>query len=83
MNTATAPIRQANAENANAELLRELRHAHQIILNAIRVMTLDQRLEWGEANVRDGVIVDGDGISRFHEREALFKKVEAASEVPQ
>jgi len=76
MNAMAAPIRQAIAENANAELLRELRHAHKIIQNALNLMTTDQKFEWGEANARD--LVDGDGITRFYEREAVLKRADAA-----
>lgn len=72
MTTQQACIRQAAAENKNAELLRELRHAHQIIKNALNLMTLDQKFDWGTANARDGV--DGDGMTRFHEREAVIGK---------
>lgn len=72
MNTTAdqARIRQAVIENRNAELLRELQHAHQIIRNALNLMTTDQKFDWGAANTRDGV--DGDGITRFHEREAVL-----------
>ncbi|CAG9177635.1 hypothetical protein [Cupriavidus pampae] len=72
-----ATQRQASAVNCNAELLRELRHAHQIIHNALNLMTTEQKFAWGEANAGD--LVDGDGITRFYEREAVIKKASAAA----
>jgi len=67
-----AAQRQAAAANCSADLLRELKHAHQIIQNALNLMTIDQKFHWCEANARDGV--DGDGITRYHERETVIKR---------
>lgn len=69
---ACAAGRKSPQINANAELLRELRYAHKIIQNALNLMTTDQKFAWGEANARD--LVDGDGITRFYEREAVIKR---------
>ena len=57
---------------AAPELLQELQKAHRIILNALAVMSADQKGDWAEANVRDGVI--GEGTTRFHERAAAIAK---------
>jgi len=57
---------------AAPELLSELQKAHQIILNALAVMTTEQKLEWARANDRDGCI--GEGTTRFHERAAAIAK---------
>lgn len=57
---------------AAPELLAELQAAHQIIRNALAVMTTAQKLEWGNRNAADGV--DGEGITRAHEREAVIAK---------
>ncbi|WP_375591563.1 hypothetical protein [Chitiniphilus eburneus] len=51
-------------------LAAELQHAHHIICNALNLMTLEQKLRWGERNATDGV--DGEGITRAHEREAAL-----------
>ncbi len=74
MTPTQAEIRQAVVDSACAELLRELQYAHQIILNALNLMTLDQKFEWGIANTRDGI--DADGITRFHERAAVIAKAD-------
>ncbi|MGT0248052.1 dATP/dGTP pyrophosphohydrolase domain-containing protein [Burkholderia pyrrocinia] len=49
------------------ELRVELRAAHVIIRNALGVATFDQKIAWGNANERDGVI--GEGVTRAHERQ--------------
>ena len=54
------------------ELLAELRAAHQIIRNALNLMTADQKIEWSKANERDGV--HGEGVPRANEREAVIAK---------
>lgn len=54
----------------NADLLGELEVAHQIILNALALMTSEQKAEWGKKNAADGV--DGEGITRFHERATVI-----------
>lgn len=67
-----ATQRQASAANCNAELLRELRHAHQIIRNALNIMTPAQKEKWAKRNDRDGVT--GEGTTRFFERESAIKR---------
>ncbi|WP_070105760.1 dATP/dGTP pyrophosphohydrolase domain-containing protein [Burkholderia plantarii] len=52
------------------ELRDELRAAHIIIRNALGVATFDQKIAWGNANERDGVI--GEGTTRAFEREAAI-----------
>ncbi len=59
---------------AAPDLLAELRAARQIIVNALQVMDVQQKTEWGNLNLRDGV--EGDGITRFHERDAVIAKAE-------
>ncbi|MBR8405504.1 DUF550 domain-containing protein [Burkholderia cenocepacia] len=49
------------------ELRAELRASHVIIRNALGVATFDQKIAWGNANERDGVI--GEGVTRAHERQ--------------
>ena len=65
---------QANARlfAAAPDLLNELRAAHQIIRNALNLMTLDQKLEWASAN--EAGDVSGEGATRANEREAAIKK---------
>jgi len=62
---------------AAPELLRELCAAHQIIRNALAVMTVEQKEEWGRLNERDGV--EGEGITRANEREAVIAKASGAT----
>ena len=55
----------------NADLLAELQAAHQIIRNALNIMTAS-RTAWAVKNVRD--VVDGEGATRANEREAVINK---------
>lgn len=57
------------------QLLAELRSAHQIIRNALNLMTTEQKTAWGMANARDGV--DGDGITRASERSDVIIEASA------
>ncbi len=57
------------------ELRDELRAAHLIIRAALSVMTFDQKIAWGNANERDGVI--GEGTTRAFEREAAIASPDA------
>ncbi|WP_175754536.1 dATP/dGTP pyrophosphohydrolase domain-containing protein [Burkholderia ambifaria] len=57
------------------ELRDELRAAHIIIRNALGVATFDQKIAWGNANERDGVI--GEGTTRAFEREAAIAGADA------
>lgn len=61
---------------AAPEMLRELQAAHQIIKNALAVMTDDQKEEWGRLNDRDGV--EAAGVTRYHERAAVLAKATEA-----
>jgi len=65
---------QANARlfAAAPDLLDELRAAHQIIRNALSLMTAEQKVAWGTYNEAHGV--DGEGVTRANEREAAIKK---------
>lgn len=54
------------------ELLSELQAAHQIIKNALSVMTPKQKLAWAAKNEVDGVI--GEGDTRANERLAVINK---------
>lgn len=66
-----------SASAHTSDLLRELQAAHQIIRNALAVMTVEQKAEWGRLNERDGV--DGEGITRANEREAVIAKAGGAT----
>lgn len=72
MTTDQAVARQAARENLQRELLRELELAHQIIRNALNLMTTNQVFEWGEKNAAAGI--DGFGVTRANEREAVIKR---------
>ncbi|MDW3682971.1 hypothetical protein RA280_14680 [Cupriavidus sp. CV2] len=72
MTAEQAAMRQAARENLRRELLHELELAHRIILNALAVMTPEQKSEWAARNILTGN--DSDGITRFHEREAVIAK---------
>lgn len=56
----------ALAVGNGAMLLAELKAAHDIIRNALAVMTTEQKAKWGELNERGQVA--GDGITRANER---------------
>lgn len=58
---------------AAPELLEELKAAHQIIMNALNIMSADQKNQWSEKNERDGV-KDGWALTRVHKREATIAK---------
>lgn len=53
------------------QLRDELRAAHTVILNALAVMTLDQKIDWGRANERDDVA--GEGVTRYRERKVVIE----------
>lgn len=61
---------------AAPELLRELKLANKIIMNALNVMTTEQKLAWDELNTRDD-LKDGWALTRNNVREAVIKKAEA------
>lgn len=65
-------LARANLIAAAPDLRDELQKAHQIILNALAVMTTEKKTEWGRLNARDGV--DGEGITRANERMAVLAK---------
>lgn len=62
---------------AAPELLAELRSAHQVIRHALAVMTVEQKAEWGRKNAAAGV--EGEGITRANEREAVITKAGGAA----
>lgn len=57
---------------AAPSLLAELGHAHQIIRNALNIMTPEQKAEWAALNERDGCV--GEGTTRANERQAVIAK---------
>ena len=59
----------------NADLLLELQIAHQIIRNALKIMTPEQKTAWAVKNVKD--LVSGEGNTRANEREAVINKAKA------
>lgn len=65
---------EANAQliATTPDLLRELTLAHSFILNALAIMTPEQKSEWAARNILSGN--DSDGVTRFHEREAVITK---------
>lgn len=58
---------------AAPELLRELELAHQIIRNALNIMTPAQKNKWAQQNEIDQC--DGEGTTRANERLQLFKAI--------
>jgi len=63
MNTTTHGREEGDIE-------RELRLAHQIIKNALNIMTPAQKSKWASMNERTGC--NGEGITRANERERLL-----------
>ncbi|WP_412525895.1 hypothetical protein [Burkholderia lata] len=52
------------------QLRDELRAADTVIRNALAVMTMEQKSDWGCANHRDDVA--GEGVTRYHERQVAI-----------
>ncbi|WP_367394547.1 hypothetical protein [Cupriavidus sp. Agwp_2] len=67
-----AAIRQAVLDNSRAELLNELKAAHQIIRNMLGLLSVCQKSVLAERNAHDGV--DGEGTTRYHERAAVIRR---------
>ena len=67
-----AAIRQALLDNSRAELLRELQASHRIIRNMLGLLSVSQVAVLAERNARD--LVDGEGITRANEREAVIRR---------
>jgi len=57
-----------------SKILSELKAAHQIIKNALAVMTVAQKSEWAQRNDADGLV--DLGATRAHEREAAISEAE-------
>lgn len=56
------------------ELLCELKFAHQIVQNALKVMTIEQKSKWAALNDADGLIEFG--TARAHERADVIATAE-------
>lgn len=69
-------IDKLRAVNVVTELTYELECAHQIIKNALNLMTDSQKQEWATMNA--GHCVDGEGITRANEREKAIKLADAS-----
>lgn len=63
----------------NAEIAAELIAAHQIIHNAMELLTPRQRHELARRNAHDGV--SGSDIARSGEREAVIRRATVTAEV--
>ncbi len=61
--------------SAAPELLAELKFANRIIINALNVMSIEQKEKWDELNTRDGV-KDGLALTRNNKRELVIAKAE-------
>lgn len=59
--------------DVNAAVLEQLQLAHQIILNALAVMTSEQKARWGRANVAAGMDTE-DGITGYHARQKVIER---------
>jgi len=55
------------------DLVGELQDASTIICNVLNLLTPAQKLQWAEANDRDGC--SGEGTTRANEREAVLARV--------
>lgn len=62
--------------SAATELLSELEKAHQIIANAMRIMTPEQKQQWAEVN--DDADLIESGTTRYHERRKAIANARAA-----
>lgn len=66
-------IGNANLIAASPDLLTELEAAHRIIVNALNIMTDEQKSQWSDLNERDGV-KDGMAVTREHTRRSNIAK---------
>jgi hypothetical protein len=57
----------------DAQVLEQLQLAHQIIQNALQVMTSDQKRMWALKNAAAGMDTE-DGITGFHARKAVIER---------
>ncbi len=64
-------IHQLHCERGMAQA--ELEAAHQIILNALNLMTPDQQSEWARINEQNANAVEGG--TRHHERAQLIARL--------
>ncbi len=60
----------SNVHRVNADVLRELVLAHQIIRNALSVMNIKQQIRLAELNELS--LCDGEGVTRANERAAVI-----------
>lgn len=66
-----------DANSVVAELITELRHAHEIIQLALSHVPAEARSPWFLAIDDAGLC--GDGVTRFHERKSLLARVGGAA----
>ncbi|WP_175777490.1 hypothetical protein [Burkholderia anthina] len=64
-------IRRLHCERGMAQA--ELEAAHQIILNALKLMTTEQQIEWARVNELNANATEGG--TRHHEREQLIARL--------
>lgn len=65
--------RQKIAQSVDMQVLEQLQLAHQIILNALAVMTLEQKMRWAKANAEAGMNTE-DGITGYHARQKVIAR---------
>lgn len=61
----------------NEQLLDQLQVADRVILNALALMTADQKLQWNRANVRAGIHFE-DGLVGMSARQDVIKQATEA-----
>lgn len=71
--TRTEVEKTVNLVIAAPELLTELEIANKIIINALNIMTNEQKDQWALKNANDGLL-QGSGVTRNHERELVLRK---------
>ena len=60
-------------KNTLQAALIEMQAAHQIIRNALNLMTAEQKSAWATRNEETGCI--GDGTTRANERQAVIERL--------
>lgn len=60
-------------QNTLQAALSELQAAHQIIRNALNLMTAEQKTAWAGRNEETGCI--GEGTTRANERQAVIERL--------
>jgi hypothetical protein len=60
-------------QSVEAQVLEQLQIAHAVILNAVALMTSEQKRVWAKKNVEAGIHPE-DGLTGFNARAVVLKR---------